>query len=50
MNCAPAFHFFPKDWLDFLVQRMNLEARRLPQGSLCALCPFYHPHFEGVLL
>ncbi len=36
MNRPPAFQFFPKDWLDFKVQRMSLAA----QGAYMKLLAF----------
>ena len=35
MNRAPAFQFYPKDWLDFRVQRMSLEAQGAYLKLLC---------------
>jgi uncharacterized protein YdaU (DUF1376 family) len=35
MNRAPAFQFFPKDWLDFKVQRMSLAAQGAYMKLLC---------------
>ena len=37
MNRAPAFQFFPKDWLDFKVQRMSLAAQGAYIKLLCFL-------------
>lgn len=35
MNKAPAFQFYPKDWLDFRVQRMSLGAQGAYMKILC---------------
>jgi uncharacterized phage protein (TIGR02220 family) len=35
MNRAPAFQFYPKDWLDFRVQRMSLAAQGAYLKILC---------------
>jgi|CXWL01.1.fsa_nt_gi uncharacterized protein YdaU (DUF1376 family) len=35
MNRAPAFQFYPKDWLDFRVQRMSLAAQGAYLKLLC---------------
>lgn len=35
MNRAPAFQFYPKDWLDFKVQRMSLSAQGAYVKILC---------------
>jgi uncharacterized protein YdaU (DUF1376 family) len=35
MNRPPAFQFFPKDWLDFKVQRMSLAAQGAYMKVLC---------------
>ncbi len=35
MNRAPAFQFYPKDWLDFRVQRMSFEAQGAYLKLLC---------------
>src|SRR5688500_11219486 len=35
MNRPPAFQFFPKDWLDFKVQRMSLAAQGAYMKLLC---------------
>jgi len=34
-NRAPAFQFYPKDWLDFKVQRMSYEAQGVYLKILC---------------
>ena len=35
MNRPPAFQFYPKDWLDFKVQRMSFEAQGVYMKLLC---------------
>ena len=35
MNRTPAFQFYPKDWLDFRVQRMSLAAQGAYMKLLC---------------
>ena len=35
MNRSPAFQFYPKDWLDFRVQRMSLAAQGAYLKILC---------------
>ena len=35
MNRPPAFQFYPKDWLDFKVQRMSLAAQGFYMKILC---------------
>ena len=35
MNRPPAFQFYPKDWLDFRVQRMSLAAQGAYLKLLC---------------
>jgi hypothetical protein len=35
MNRPPAFQFYPKDWLDFRVQRMSLAAQGAYMKILC---------------
>jgi len=35
MNKAPAFQFYPKDWMDFKVQRMSYEAQGIYMKLLC---------------
>ena len=35
INRAPSFQFYPKDWLDFRVQRMSLEAQGAYLKLLC---------------
>ncbi|MCK4792792.1 MAG: DUF1376 domain-containing protein, partial [Desulfobacteraceae bacterium] len=35
MNRPPAFQFYPKDWMDFKVQRMSYEAQGIYMKMLC---------------